>query len=198
MIELVVAATGTANLASVWAGLERIGARPRLAESAGDIRGAERLVLPGVGTYRAAMRRLEHDGLVDAIRDHVKARKSTLAVCLGFQLLFASSEESPGVAGLGVWPHAVRSLPRDARRPHLGWNDVRTTTGTRWLTDGEAYFAHSFWVEPQADLPHRAETSYGRAFIAAVEDGGILATQFHPELSGPWGLELVASWLRRS
>lgn len=195
MTDLVVAATGTANLASVWAVLERLGAKPTLAESADDVRAARRVVLPGVGTYRAAMRRLAEDGLVDALRSHAQARRPTLAVCLGFQLLFESSEESPGVAGLGVWPHAVRALPDAVRRPHLGWNEVAPTPGCRWLTPGEAYFAHSFWAAPVADLPRRGETTYASTFVAAVEDEGILATQFHPELSGPWGLELLRSWL---
>jgi len=193
--ELVVAATGTANLASVWSALERLGAKPRLAATAGDVRTAPRVVLPGVGTYRAAMRRLAEDGLVDALREHVTAGRPTLAVCLGFQLLFESSEESPGVAGLGVWPYAVRTLPDTERRPHLGWNEVVPSPGCRWLQPGEAYFAHSFWATPQADLQHRGETTYGSPFIAAAEDRGILATQFHPELSGSWGLDLLRRWL---
>lgn len=195
MSRVVVAATGTANLASVWSALERLGAQPVLAEGPGDVRAAAQLVLPGVGTYRAAMERLANDGLVGALREHVRAKRPTLAVCLGFQLLFASSDESPGVVGLGVWNHGAGPFSESVRRPHLGWNEVAPSPGCRWLTSGEAYFAHSFRVRPASELRHRAETAYGETFVAAVEDEGILATQFHPELSGPWGLELMASWL---
>jgi len=193
--ELVVAATGTANLASVLAGLSRVGGRPKLVEQPEDVRSARALVLPGVGTYRAAMGRLQEDGLVEAIREHVRAGRPTLAVCLGFQLLFEASDESPGVEGLGLWSERVRTLPETQRRPHLGWNDVVPAAGCRWLTPGEAYFAHSFWVTPTDAVPQFAETDYGQSFVAAVEDRGILATQFHPELSGRWGTELMGRWL---
>lgn len=195
MTDLVVAATGTANLASVWSALERLGARPVLARGPEDVRAARRIVLPGVGTFRAAMEQLARDGLVDALRAHAAERRPTLAVCLGFQLLFEASAESPGVDGLGVWARSIDALPAGMRCPHLGWNAVEPSAGCRWLRPGEAYFAHSFWAKPNRELPSSATTTYGEPFVAAIEDGGILATQFHPELSGPWGLALLRAWL---
>lgn len=189
--------TGTANNASVFAGLRRAGARPSRAESAEDIRSAPAVMLPGVGAFGPAMETLEKGGLVDAIRERVLAARPTLAICLGLQLLFESSDESPGRSGLGVLPGRIRRFDAGAglRIPQLGWNRVTADDGCKLLTTGEAYFANSFRCTSAPEGWATATTDHGGAFISALERGGVLACQFHPELSDRWGLGIMTRWV---
>lgn len=193
--EVTIISTGTANLASVIAGLERAGARARVTANAADVATAQRAVLPGVGAFGAAMGELERAGLVDAVRERVLAGKPTLTICLGLQLLCESSEESPGVKGLGVLPVGVKRFAGAMRVPQLGWNTVEPGAGCRLLQPGHAYFANSFHVAAAPAGWNVAWTDYGGRFVSAVEKGHVLACQFHPELSGEWGLALLRRWL---
>lgn len=185
--------TGTANLASVEAALVRAGARPERTVDPVRVRDAGRVVLPGVGTLAAAMDRLGAGGLDEALRERIAAGRPTLAVCVGMQALATSSEESPGVLGLGVWPGTVRRFPDGVRVPQLGWNRIRwggEDAGT-WV-----YFANSFaLLEPPGDGWRVAWAEHGVPFVAAACRGAVLACQFHPELSGPAGARLLAGWL---
>lgn len=187
--------TGTANLASVCAGLQRFGVMPHITEDPAVVRDAARLVLPGVGAFGAAMEQLTARGLAAALRQRVASDKPTLAICLGLQLLCESSTESPGVAGLGVVRGAVERFGTDLRVPQLGWNEVVPDTGARWLTRGYAYFANSYRLATPPSDCQVAWTDYGGQFVCALERSRLLACQFHPELSGPWGLELLRRWL---
>jgi imidazole glycerol phosphate synthase glutamine amidotransferase subunit len=193
--EAVVVRTGTANLASVLAGLRRAGAEPRFAESARDVAEARRVVLPGVGAFAAAMRQLETDGLVEALATRITAGRPTLAVCLGLQLLCEESDESPGARGLGVLPIRVGKYSDAVRVPQLGWNEVTPSEGCRLLEPGFAYFANSYRL---AETPlgwSAALSEHDGPFVAAIEQGPVLACQFHPELSGGWGLCLLRRWM---
>lgn len=190
--------TGTANLASVEAALRRIGAATRLTQDPRDVERGGPLVLPGVGAFGAAMETLARCGLVEPLRRRVERGLPTLAICLGLQLLFESSEESPGVAGLGAAPGVVRRFNAAPRVPQLGWNRVEPGADFSAAPAGYAYYANSFRVaEPPAGW-RTATSDYGGRFVGAMERGGVLACQFHPELSGPWGLTLMRSWLARS
>jgi imidazole glycerol phosphate synthase glutamine amidotransferase subunit len=180
--EVVLVRTGTANLASVAAALGRAGCAVRLTESPDEAGSAARLVLPGVGAFGAVAERL-------------RAGRPTLAVCLGLQLLAEASDESPGAHGLGVIKATVTALPEGVRRPQLGWNRVAAGPGCRLLTDGVAYFANSYKLDAIPDGWCGATTDHGGPFVAALERGAVLACQFHPELSGPWGQALVERWL---
>lgn len=193
--EVFVVRTGTANLASVLAGLRRVGAVPRVTEAADDVESAERLVLPGVGTVAAAMERLHEAGLVDPLRDRLAAGRPTLAVCLGLQLLCDGSDESPEAPGLGVVPGWITRFPHHLRVPQLGWNRIVPRAGCRMLREGHVYFANSFRLEAPPKGWAAAEADYGGPFVAAMERGAVLACQFHPELSGRFGLDLLARWL---
>ncbi len=194
---VLVVRTGTANLASVLVGLTRAGAAPTLSHDPAAIANAAHVVLPGVGALGAAMEQLGATGLDRALRERLAKGRPTLTICLGLQLLFAGSEESPGVPALGVIAgSATRFDPATGVRvPHLGWNMVEPADGARLLTPGYAYFAHSYKlsVAPRGWLP--AYTTHGGRFVSALERGGVLACQFHPELSGAWGLGLMRRWL---
>ena len=190
-----VARTGTANLASVLAALKREGAEGLLTEDPQTVLDADKLVLPGVGSFGAAMERLRELGLDEALRTRFQARRATLCICLGLQVLCDESEESPGVRGLGVIHAAVTRFTGVPRVPQLGWNRVLPQPGCRFLQPGWAYYANSYRLEKAPAGMQAALTPYGGDFVAAVEFGDVLACQFHPELSGAWGRGLIGRWL---
>jgi len=188
--------TGTANLASVRAALRRLGAEPIAPSSSRDVRDAERLVLPGVGTFAAAMERLVERGWAEPLRERLLAGRPTLAVCLGLQLLAEGSEESPGVAGLAVVPGTATRFATDLPVPHLGWNRIEPDPDCRLLQRAHVYFAHSFRLPAAPPGWRAAWCDYGGRFVAALERGAVLACQFHPELSSAAGRSLLDRWLR--
>lgn len=198
MSDTVVVPTGTANLASVLAGLRRQGVAARLASSPDDITRADRVVLPGVGSFGAAMRNIDELGLRTALVGHIENERPLLAICLGLQLLCVASEESPDMPGLGVIDKTVTRMPAGLKVPQLGWNTVRPTNGSRFLTPGWAYFANSYRLSALPEGWTGATSDYGGPFVAAVERGELLACQFHPELSGPWGAGLLGRWVQRT
>lgn len=197
MVEVLVhiVRTGTANLASIDAGLKRLGVTTKITNSRDEVEEAKILVLPGVGTLAAAMDALEKADLVTPLRDRIQSNRPTLAVCLGMQLLAAESEENPGIQGLGCFPGRVRRFPEDKRIPQLGWNNISAPVNCRYLTDGYFYFANSYCLTEVPDGWIGATADYGFRFVAAIERGSILACQFHPELSGENGLSVLKSWL---
>jgi glutamine amidotransferase len=196
--KVLVVPTGTANMASVIAGLERAGAGARLTADAGEVLGADRLVLPGVGALGAAMQRLSGDGLVEALTARLREGRPTLAVCLGLQILCESSAESPGVPGLGVLKGRAEKFPGSVRVPQIGWNRVEAENGCRLVESGYAYFANSYRLKDPPDGWSVAFSDHGGRFVAGLERGAVLACQFHPELSGRWGLALIRRWLEQT
>lgn len=195
MNDAVVVPTGTANLASVLAGLRRAGVAASLANSPDDVTRASRIVLPGVGSFGAAVESIDRQGLREALVEYVVDGRPLMAICLGMQLLCDSSEESAGVEGLGIIHDRIRRLPESVRVPQLGWNTISPIGETRVLTPGWAYFANSYRLETLPDGWSGATAEYGGEFVAALERGVQVACQFHPELSGPWGAELIRRWV---
>ena len=191
---MVVLPTGTANLASVLAAFARLGAKARVATEPAMVQDAERLVLPGVGTFGATMAGLRAAGLDEAIASRIRDGAPVLAMCVGLQVLFETSDESPGSEGLGVLSGRVGRFPSDVRVPQFGWNRIEPEPGCRYLEAGHAYFANSFRVlaAPGCKV---ARALHGESFVAAIERGPLLACQFHPELSGAFGNRLIARWL---
>jgi len=188
--------TGVANLASVEAGLRRAGAGEVVITEDPDVaRGARHLMLPGVGAFGAGMAALRDTGLDTVIREHVAAERPFLAICLGLQLLCNSSEETPGVQGLGLVDADVTRFPDTVRVPQFGWNRVDPTIGARHLQAGHAYFANSYRLTHVPAGWEGATGEHGGRFVAALERGHTLACQFHPELSGTWGQALLTRWL---
>jgi imidazole glycerol phosphate synthase glutamine amidotransferase subunit len=191
---LVILPTGTANLASVLAAFTRLGAKARVAREPAEVLDAERLVLPGVGTFGATMAGLREAGLDEAIALRARSGAPVLAMCVGLQVLFEASAESPGERGLAVLDGEVGRFPVRVRVPQFGWNRIEPEPGCRYLEAGYAYFANSFRVL-QAPGCKVAHALHGETFVAALERGPLLACQFHPELSGAFGHALMARWL---
>jgi len=188
---------GAGNLVSIEQALTQVGAAPVRATGAGDLDGADLLVVPGVGAAAPAMQRLEAAGLVEPIRRWINADRPFLGICLGLQLLFDGSDEDDAVT-LGVLPGRTRRLEDAPTLPHIGWNQVERRrdhpafAGVRDAAD--FYFVHSYAGAPEgADGAVLATTTHGRPFVSAVTRGNLLGVQFHPERSGPDGLRLLAN-----
>ncbi len=196
--EVIVVRTGTANLASIVAGLQRAGAAPRVSEQKKEIEDARLLVLPGVGTLAAAMERLRAAELVEPLRERIRKARPTLAVCLGLQMLCESSEESPDFQGLSIVPGHIVRFPKGLRVPQLGWNEIAPDDGARLLEQGYVYFANSYCLRTKPDGWNVAMSDYGGPFVAALERGAVLACQFHPELSSDFGIDLIRRWIENA
>ena len=185
------------NLTSVRLAFEAIGAETVVTSDADTVRGAARVVFPGVGAAASAMENLRALGLVDAVREAATDGRPFLGICLGMQILFEHSEEDGGVALLGILPGRVRRFPNvpGCKVPEIGWNQVRGL-GIEGVPDGsEFYFVHSYYAEKGPCTLGFTEYA-GVEFSFAVRRGNLLATQFHPEKSGRLGLSLLRSFLR--
>ena len=196
MSDVLIVPTGTANLASVKAAFHRLGATTAMAESADQISDAARVIMPGVGAFGASIGQIRERGFAEPLAARVHAGRPTFAVCVGLQLLFESSEESPDSSGLGAIPGGISRLPDTVRVPQLGWNRVEPGAESNLIEPGHAYFANSYRATPPVTEGWAVATAdHGGPFIAAIERGAVLACQFHPELSGHWGRALIERWL---
>jgi imidazole glycerol phosphate synthase glutamine amidotransferase subunit len=193
--EVVIVDSGVANLASVAAAFQRLGARATITKSPERVAKAAQLVLPGVGSFGAGVDGLASRGLDLAVRRAVAGGTPLLAICLGMQMLGEGSEESSGRAGLGIIPGRFQRLPPQVRVPHLGWNGVVADPDSRILCSGDAAFANSYCLTEAPEGWEAAWTEHGVRFVSALARGRLLACQFHPELSGDWGLLLLRRWL---
>jgi imidazole glycerol phosphate synthase glutamine amidotransferase subunit len=193
---------GAGNLRSVANALRAIGIEPRLAATPGELEGSTHLVLPGVGSFGNCMEQLTKRHLIDPIRKWVLAGQPYLGICLGYQILFDSSEESPGVAGLGLVSGTVRRFAQTPglKIPHMGWNSVipgHPGLGNWAGLGAEPYFyyVHSYFPIPDDPSVIAARTLYGENhFAAAIERPNLLACQFHPEKSQEAGLHLIRNF----
>jgi glutamine amidotransferase len=188
---------GIGNLRSAQKALERVGADARLTADPTLAAEAAGMVLPGVGAFGRCMTALRQENLDQVALGAIDAGVPFLAICVGMQLLYDGSEESPGVEGLGVLPGTVRRLPDGVKRPQMQWNVV-DVVGDPALTAGLvkpvwAYFVHSFAPEPGEHVV--ATCDYGGPVVAAIERGPLWATQFHPEKSGTTGLAILANFV---
>ncbi|MBN2558560.1 MAG: imidazole glycerol phosphate synthase subunit HisH [Clostridia bacterium] len=190
---------GMGNLGSVRNALDYIGADSFVSEDPVLLESADALVLPGVGSFGDAMDNLRIRGLEETVARCISSGKPFLGICLGFQMLFTGSEESPGIKGLGMLDGSVKRFPGSTglKIPQIGWNSIKTNAGMRLLGESDGkymYFVHSYYADPVGMDGHIAQTLYGIPFASAVEYENILACQFHPEKSGARGLEILRKW----
>lgn len=194
---------GMGNLASVRKACAFLGVRASVTSDPARLTRAKGLIFPGVGAFGAAMQELKKRRLLAPIVGSVREGTPFLGLCLGLQLLFESSEEAPGVKGLGILPGRVRRLSRrkGLKVPHMGWNRIRKVADSpllRGVPDGSfMYFVHSFCAVPADPRVVSAETEYGEKFASVLWNGERLwATQFHPEKSQKWGLKVLENFLK--
>jgi glutamine amidotransferase len=184
---------GMGNLRNVRRAFEAVGRKVTVTADPGVVRAAERLVLPGVGAFGEAVKRIDSLGLRSPVLDHVGRGKPLLGICLGMQLLFDGSEEDPGARGFGILQGRAVRFGAGVKTPHIGWNDV-SPVGRSGLLEGLPsescfYFVHSFFVPESAAEAGR--TTHGVGFVSAVSFDSVTAYQFHPEKSQAAGLELL-------
>lgn len=190
---------GAGNLRSVQNALSYLGHSSRILDDPNGLAGSEAAILPGVGAFGDAMRCLNDSGFTQAIRDYAACGRPLLGICLGMQLLFEESEESPGVKGLSIFPGVLRRIPDMGNKvPHMGWNslDLKQRTGIfeGIAQDSYVYFVHSYYLSCAPTDFLAATTQYGVEIGAAVQKGNIAATQFHPEKSGGIGLSMLENF----
>ncbi|MBI4310362.1 MAG: imidazole glycerol phosphate synthase subunit HisH [Chloroflexi bacterium] len=196
---IVIVDYGAGNLRSVAKALEKVGFPGKVTQSSQEVAAARGVVLPGVGSSGAAMAALEERGLVEPLRDAALSGTPFLGVCLGLQLLLESSEEDPRPC-LGVVKGKVRRFGPGLKVPHMGWNQVWFTR-EHPIAEGVAegsffYFVHSYYASPEDPPLVLGRTDYGIQFCSALATGNVVATQFHPEKSGPVGLRLYENFVK--
>ncbi len=192
---------GSGNLQSAGKALETVGAEVRRVSKPHELRWVSAVVLPGVGAFGDAAQNLDDSGLKPALLDWLWAEKPFLGICVGYQLLFESSEESPGIEGLGYLRGRVVRFNSGSglKVPHMGWNRLEIRPSPLWMglsADPYVYFVHSYFPVVQEDSLIAATTKYGERFAAAICRGSLAATQFHPEKSQRTGLTILRNWLR--
>lgn len=193
---------GSGNLRSVQRAIEHAGGTCLLVHTPAEAEQCAALVVPGVGSFGDCARQLREAGLWDVIKDWLAADRPYLGICLGYQLLFDSSEESPGVPGLGALTGKVVHFPRESglKIPHMGWNQLHLTAPSdRLMKDlGENpdfYFVHSYYPVPEDPSIITSTCDYGLEFAASVTRGNLSAVQFHPEKSQELGLAMLKNFI---
>lgn len=187
---------GAGNTANVKNAFDKIGAKAIVSSSIREIKDADALILPGVGAFGAAIRKLgkKRQTIIDAI----KSGKPFLGICLGMQLLLDKSDESKSVDGFGLIQGQVKKFRTNLPVPQIGWNEVENLRGPLFegINEFYAYFVHSYYCKPIDKRIIAATTKYGKSFASAFTKGNIFATQFHPEKSGKVGLKILKNFIK--
>ena len=189
------------NLRSVENALQFLGEEAKITRDPQEILKADKVILPGVGAFGDAMEKLHKYNLVSVIREVNEKQIPFLGICLGLQLLFEESDETPGVKGLCVLPGKIKAIPpkKGFKIPHMGWNYIQIKEGARLFQgipqDAYVYFVHSYACEAQRPEDVLTTTEYGRPFHSAVQRGNVMGMQFHPEKSGLTGQRLLRNFV---
>ena len=191
---------GTGNLRSVVNAVNKLGYQPKITSRPDDVLNAQAVILPGVGAAADTMGSLKRLGMVDPIRQFIAEDRPFLGVCIGLQILFTGTEEGGWHECLGVIPGQVKKLPSGLKIPHMGWNQVKQEV-SHPVFDGipdEAnfYFVHSYYVDPDDKSLVAGETEYGIHLCSVIVRGNLIATQFHPEKSGEFGLKMYDNFIK--
>lgn len=193
---------GAGNLSSVKKALDYLGAESEITQDRQKILSASHVILPGVGSFGDAMHSMEERGLVDTVKEAAVSGKPFLGICLGLQLLFEHSDESPDVKGLGILGGSIVTIPKDKglKVPHMGWNSVCIKQSDGIFKDipqdSYFYFVHSYYLKGADKDVVAGTTQYGAEIECAVQKGNLFATQFHPEKSSKLGLKLLENFLK--
>ena len=187
------------NLRSVQKAVEFNGADARVTFNPDEILNAPKLILPGVGAFGNAMEKIDEFGLREIILEYIATGKPFLGICVGLQLLFESSEESPGAVGLSVLKGSVKRFSNGLKVPHLGWNVLQQDKPSPlWKdipNDSYYYFAHSYYIDPVDRTDVIAYTDYGGQVPIAVQRENVFGLQFHPEKSQTNGLRVLGNFI---
>ena len=192
---------GAGNLYSVEKLFRYLGCSVRRIDTPSDIANSDGVILPGVGAFGYGMHQLNQRGFVAPILDHIQAKKPFIGLCLGFQLLFESSAESPGASGLGVFPGHIEAIDNTQLVvPHMGWNQLHDTGDSPYYLQGIdrplVYFVHSYWLQTIDPSMGHTQTNYGQSFVSSIWTPTVFAAQFHPEKSGQVGVQLLRNVMR--
>lgn len=203
-MELGVINYGGGNLRSLVRALEFLGAHPREVSGPDDFAGLTHLAFPGQGSFGDSMRNMSARGLVEPLTEWLQGDRPFFGICIGYQLLFEGSEESPEVSGLGILEGKVGKFSPDLglKIPHMGWNTAVPThpdsaTWSELEKDPYFYFVHSYFPQPKDQEIIASITDYGAPFASSVQRGNLFATQFHPEKSQHTGLQLLKNFLQK-
>jgi glutamine amidotransferase len=193
---------GMGNLRSVTNALEKLGADAVVTRDKKVIRASRAIILPGVGAFGKCIENLEKLELLGFIKEAIEEGKQYLGICLGMQVLFESSEEAPGIAGMGVLKGAVPRFTGNIKIPHMGWNNIKIVKETKILRGIENseyfYFVHSYYCSPEDKGIVATTTPYGEEFVSSVQKDNVFACQFHPEKSQRMGLKLLQNFVNLS
>ncbi len=197
---IVIVDYGMGNLFSIYNALDHVGGNPKFARDPEDLKGAKAIVVPGVGAFGSCMSQLSR--FSDSLLQHLQDGVPMLGICVGMQVLFQESEESPGAPGLGWIAGKVIRLPDGVMIPQMGWNSLAIRHRSEMLdgiSDGDMfYFVHSYYARPEDDSVIAATTEHGVEVTAAIQKDNLFATQFHPEKSGPKGLQILKNFVKAS
>ena len=194
---------GAGNLRSVCNSLKKLSVNSTLIRSPEDIKDISSIIFPGVGSFGDSSEQLKKQRLFDPIKSWLKEDRPFLGICIGFQMLFEKSDESPNSDGFGIIPGKVVRFPEEnlLKVPHMGWNEIKFENSSDPIWQGiktstHFYFVHSYYPEPLESNSVSSITSYGLEFASSVRCGNIFGTQFHPEKSQTAGLKLISNFLK--
>ena len=191
---------GVGNLHSISKSIENLGYKVAITNNPDKILASDRIVLPGVGAFEPAMKSLDDNSLIEVISEFARKGNPVLGICLGLQLFFAYSEEGGRIKGLNIVAGKVTKIRTSLKLPQIGWNTINKTGNCKLLAkipdNSYFYFVHSYRVVPDNKKDIAAKTKYGTEFVSIIQHENITGTQFHPEKSSKYGLQLLKNWIK--